>query len=127
MSRYCPVIARSGATKQSRVVYAALDCFASLAMTDGGTRALSRDDFVADDDEFLQVHPPEARGERHVGGVAAGGHQDAADARMVVAGVERVPLARQIDLEPAREIHRRGIGRNADVAHIARAVARRNP
>ena len=45
---------------------------------------------------------------------------------MIVAGIERVPLAGQIDLEPAGEIHRRGIGRNADIAHIAGAVARRD-
>ena len=46
--------------------------------------------------------------------------------RVVVAGVERVPLAGQIDLEPAGEIHRRGIAGHADVAEIAGAVARRD-
>ena len=79
---------------------------AAQAMRD----ALSRHHFVADDEKFHQIHPPKTRGQRHVGGVAAGAHQDAADPRMVVAGVERVPLAGQIDLKPAGEIHRRGIG-----------------
>ena len=77
-------------------------------------------------EKLHQVHPPEARGQRHVGGVAAGAHQDAADARHVVARIERVPLAGQIDLEPAGEIHRRGIAGHADVAEIAGAIARRD-
>src|SRR5882757_1577440 len=73
---------------------------ALLAMTSG-----RRLDLIADDEEFDQVHPPKARGQRHVGGIAAGGHYDAADPRLVVAGVEGVPAAGQIDLEPAGEIH----------------------
>ena len=63
---------------------------------------------------------------RDVGGVAAARHQDAADAREVVAGVEGVPAAAEIDFEPALEIHRRRVGRHADVAEIAGAIARRN-
>ncbi len=43
-----------------------------------------------------------------------------------MARVEGVPLPGQIDLEPSRKIHRRGIVGNADVAHIAGAIARRD-
>src|SRR5581483_11571785 len=74
--------------------------------------------------ELLQLHPPEARGQRDIGGIAAGGHQDAADARHVVTGIEGVPFAGEPGLVPAGEIHRGRLGRNADVAHIAGAVAR---
>src|SRR5712672_2860861 len=93
---------------------------------EGRKSNLRRHDLVADDDKLHQIHSPKARGQRHVGGVAAGAHQDPADPRMIVAGVEGVPLAGQIDLEPAGKIHRCGIRRNADVAHIAGAIARRD-
>ena len=45
---------------------------------------------------------------------------------MLWRGVERVPFAVEEDLEPGGEIHRRRIGRHADVAEIAVHVARRN-
>src|ERR1700694_2551555 len=67
---------------------------ALLAMTAVGSR---RHHLIADDEEFDQVHPAKTRGQRHVGGVAPRGHQDAADPRMIVTGVERVPLPREID------------------------------
>src|ERR1700732_3966524 len=41
----------------------------------------------------------EAGRERYIGGVAAVRHQDAADARGVVAGIERVPASAEVDLE----------------------------
>src|SRR4051812_47112491 len=87
---------------------------ALLAMTETGS---SRHRLIADDEEFDQIHPPEARGQRHVGGVATGGHQDAADPRTIVARVEGVPLSRQKDLKPAGKIHRRRIAGHADIAH----------
>ena len=68
----------------------------------------------------------EAGRERHVGGVAAGRHQDAADPRRVVAGVEGVPAAAEVDLEPGAEVHRVGLRRDADVAEVAGAVAGRD-
>jgi hypothetical protein len=50
-----------------------------------------------------------ARAERgddcNVGGVATACHQDPADAQLVVAGVEGVPAASEIDLEPCAKIH----------------------
>ena len=75
-----------------------------------------RHHLVADDEKFHQIHPPKTRGQRDVGGVAACRHQDAADPRMVVARIEGVPLARQIDLKPPRKIHRRRIDGNTDIA-----------
>jgi hypothetical protein len=54
--------------------------------------------------------------DRDVGGIAPACHQDAADARLIVAGIERVPAAAEIDFEPGAEIHRRIVGRHADVA-----------
>jgi hypothetical protein len=64
--------------------------------------------------------------DRDVGGIASARHQDAADARLVMTRIERVPTAAEIDLKPSAEIHRRRIGRYTDVAEIARAIARRN-
>src|ERR1700687_5398236 len=93
-----PVIARSEATKQSNSSARLLDCFASLAMTKRAGETLRRHHLIADDQEFDQVHPPKTRGQRHVGGVASGGHQDAADPRAIVAGIAGVPLAGQIGL-----------------------------
>src|SRR5688572_599689 len=61
--------------------------------------------------------------DRHVGGVAAAGDQDAALARRVVARIEHVPAAVEPGLEPGREIHGRVGWRFADVAEITGAVA----
>src|SRR5262245_66302905 len=55
-------------------------------------------------DEALERVGAERGADRHVGGVAAARHDDAADARHVVAGIEGVPAAAEIDLEPGTEI-----------------------
>src|SRR5271154_372382 len=70
----------------------------------------------------------DAEGGRHgdVGGVAAAPHDNAADARMIVTCVFRVPAPSEKDLEPGAEIHGINIDRNSDVAEIACAVARGN-
>ena len=52
--------------------------------------------------------------------------QDAPDARNIVAGIECVPLAAKIRLEPSGEIHRAVRRLHPDLAEIARAIARRN-
>src|SRR5260221_11253480 len=57
-----------------------------------------------------------------VGGVAAGRHENAADARHVVARVERIPAPGGIGLEPGREIHRLRARRHTDTAPLARAT-----
>src|SRR6185437_4921632 len=83
-------------------------------------------DLVGPDLEADQGVRPEREGNRHVGGIASMTDQDASDAGNIVAGIEGVPVAAEIGLEPAGEIHR-GVGRrNADVAEIARAIALRN-
>ena len=51
----------------------------------------------------------EARGERAVGGVAPARHQDAPDPRLVVAGIEGMPFAAQIDVEPGRKVDLEGL------------------
>ena len=81
-------------------------------------------DLVGDDLEARERGGAEAGRERDVGGVAAGGHEDAADARGVVAGVEGEPAAVEPDLEPGAEVHGIVDRRDADVAEIAGAVAR---
>ena len=48
----------------------------------------------------------EGRREGGVGGGAATRHEDAANARDIVAGIESVPLSAQEGLEPGTEIHR---------------------
>src|SRR5262245_10612154 len=45
---------------------------------------------------------------------------------MVVTGVEGVPAAAEISLEPGGKIHRRGLAGNADVAEIPLAIVRRD-
>src|SRR5437762_4629181 len=72
--------------KQSTKPRRKQDCFASLAMTKAHEPILGRHDFIADDEEFDQIHPSKTRGQRLVGGVASGAHQDAADPWAVVAG-----------------------------------------
>ena len=87
---------------------------------------LRRDHLVGDDGEAGQCGGTEDGGERHVGGIAAAGHHDAADARLVVARVERVPAPAEVGLEPGAEVHRLRRRRYADVAQVAGAVAGRD-
>src|SRR3712207_7876511 len=68
------------------------------------------------------------RSDRDIRGVAPAPHEDAADARRVMARVERIPAAVEIGLEPGAEIHRVGIGDrkstrlNSSHANISYAV-----
>src|SRR4029077_11886448 len=59
-------------------------------------------------------------------GITAARDHDAADPRTIVARIEGKPAPIKIHLKPGAEIHRRRIGRNADVAEVARAIARRD-
>src|SRR5271166_6619640 len=61
--------------------------------------------------------------DRDVCGVATTSHDNAAHAAMVVTRVYRVPAAIEKDFGPGAEIHGIDIGRNADVAEIAGAIA----
>src|SRR4029450_8074110 len=72
--------------------------------------------------ETLQGIGTEGAADGGVGGVATAGNQDASDARDIIAGVEGVPMAVKVGLEPGGEIHRAIGRRHADVAEIAGAV-----
>src|SRR5215213_8472619 len=78
--------------------------------------------FIRNDIEAYKHARPEDRRKRDIRGVAPTRHQDPADARRVVAGIEGVPMATEIDFEPGAEIHRRIDRRNTDIAEISRAV-----
>src|SRR5580700_10602700 len=69
---------------------------------------------------------PERRAYRDVDRIAASCHQYPPDPRHVVAWIERIPASSEIRLEPSGEVHRTVGRRNAYVAEIARAIARRN-
>ncbi len=79
-------------------------------------------DLVGFDEEVGEVGDAEAGGDGDVGGVAAGGHEDAADARDVVAGVHGPPAVIEEDLVPGGEVAGAGVG-DADVAEVAGDVA----
>src|SRR6202035_4600717 len=82
--------------------------------------------FVGPDFKADERVRSERLGNGNVVGVAALGDQHRTDPRHVVAGVEGVPMATEIGLEPAGEITR-GVGRrHADIAEIACAVSRGN-
>src|SRR6516164_3370537 len=104
--------------------------FRSLPDTRAGLRRAVRTgsfgDFLGHHLEPAEYIGPEGRADRDIGGVAAARHQHPTDARVVVAGVDRMPCPAEINLEPGREIHRRRVGRDADIAEIASAIARRD-
>jgi hypothetical protein len=52
-------------------------------------------------------------------------HENAADAGMVMACIERIPLAAEIALEPGTEIHRSWVRRHTDIAEVSGTIARR--
>ena len=69
-----------------------------------------------------EVRAAEAGGDGYVGGVAAGGHEDTADAGVVVAGIHVPPAAVEPDLVPGAEVSGAGVG-YADIADVAGDVA----
>ena len=82
-------------------------------------------------DKAIEPMRPKCDEHRHIGCIAPAGEQNAADARRVMAGIERVPMSapcaiREVGLEPGVKIHRRRIGWHANVAEIAVAIARGN-
>jgi len=76
--------------------------------------------------EVFQVGEAEGSGDGYVGGIAAGGHEDAADARDIVAGIEGPPAVVEIGFEPSAEIHGVRTGRNAYITEVAGDIARGN-
>src|SRR4051812_40540237 len=81
-------------------------------------RSDNRRNLIGVDMEAGETRGAESGGERGIGRVAAAGHEDPADARAIVARIERVPVIAEIDFEPGREIHRRIDRRDADIAEI---------
>jgi hypothetical protein len=77
------------------------------------------------DVEVGEAGAAEAGGDGYIGGVAAGGHEDAAGAGVVVAGVHVPPAAVDPDLVPGAEVSGAGVG-DADVADVAGHVAGRD-
>src|ERR1035438_9633900 len=69
--------------------------------------------------EVLEGAHAEGGGDGYVGCVASSGHQYAADARMIVAGVEGPPAIFEIGFEPGAEIHRGLRDRDADIAQVS--------
>ena len=76
--------------------------------------------------EGLERGRAEGGRQGHVDRVAAVGHQHAADPGDVVPGVEGVPAAAEVGLEPGAEVHRQGGRGDADVAEVAGRVAGRD-
>jgi len=62
----------------------------------------------------------------HVGGVSTAPNEHSTDSWRVVTGIEGKPAPPDECLEPRAEIHRRRIGRYANITEITRAVSRRN-
>ena len=86
----------------------------------------ARADFLRHDIEPGKHRIAKLGRDRDVGRVAPAGDNDTSDARDVVPGVEGEPASVEKHLEPGAEIHRRRVFRHADIAEIARAIARRN-
>src|SRR5450432_173658 len=82
--------------------------------------------FFGHDLEFDQLRFSEGGCDGAVRGVTSTCHQDASDARNVVASIEGVPTAAEECLEPGAEIHGRGDRWHADVAQVTGGVAGRN-
>ena len=59
----------------------------------------------------------------HIRRIATASHQHSSNPWGIDSGIKNVPLAAEVCLEPAREIHRRIHRRNANVTQIACAVA----
>ena len=80
-------------------------------------------DWIGPDLEVFHGMQAEGVADGDIGGIAAAGHQDASDARGIVARVEGEPLAAEIGFEPAGEIARSKGRLGADVAEVSGAVA----
>ena len=76
--------------------------------------------------EIRQFMRSERVDQRNIGSIPAARHDNPPDTPLIVTGVECVPFATEKHLEPGIEIHRRGIGRHADIAQIAVHIARGN-
>ncbi len=76
--------------------------------------------------KWVRLAMPKEGGDGYIRGVAACGHEDAADAWLIVAGVERPPAVVEVNFEPGAEVHGRCGGRHTDIAQISCGVTRGN-
>src|ERR1700685_4665253 len=83
-------------------------------------------DFVRPDGEAIQGVRAEGGGDGYVHCVTAARDQHSSNAGNVVARIEGMPRAANIDFHPRREIHDTVGRRNADIAQVAGAIARGN-
>jgi hypothetical protein len=90
---------------------------------------MSAHELVGEDIESREHARSKCGGDRNVGGIAPARHQDAADTRRVVAGVEGVPVIVEVDLEPSRETlrQRHSVTARAHSPDRRRASPRRPP
>src|SRR5216684_2693008 len=80
-------------------------------------------DFFGHDAEALHGVRSEGGRNRHIGRVTASGNEHASDSRNVVARIEGMPAATEVDLHPGGKIHGAVGRRNSDVTQVAGAVA----
>src|SRR3954471_6419291 len=73
--------------------------------TSRGRGHLRQRQFVGDDAKAAEKARAEGGRDGNVGGIPAAPRQDPPDAGLVMARIESVPMAAEIDLEPSAEIH----------------------
>src|SRR6185295_9574911 len=81
---------------------------------------------ICPDSKTLENTWPKRSNNGNIARVAAPGHEDPAQARHVIARIERIPLPPNPGFEPRREIADRVRGRSSDIAQITRAITRGN-
>ena len=98
----------------------------------GGTGALRKGNFIAVGVYFVRLHEElhkigrsKASRDNNVRCIATGGHQDPAEARIIVPGIEIDPVPVQKHLVPGAEVAA-ATERLANVTYVAGDVSRRN-
>src|SRR5205085_6989156 len=79
-----------------------------------------------DDVKFAQLGAAEVCGECNVGGVATDGHENAADASLVVTRIKSVPFSAEENFEPRAKIHRVRRRWNPNIAQVTGDITRRD-
>ena len=112
--------------------YSMPKAFASMLERSANAEALSAAHtlgclyFISPDAKALEHVRAEGHADGDVRGIAASRNQHTANARRVIACIERVPGSPDIRFKPTCEIHWCVGGRNADIAKIAGAITSRN-
>src|SRR5438552_4820947 len=82
--------------------------------------------FFGDDVKFEQLGAAEVCRQCNVSGVATDGHENTADASLVVTRIKSVPFPAEENFKPCAEIHRVRRGWNPNVAQITGDITRRD-